>query len=164
MLNLAASLTLWISNLAALVAVILWSHSHNEINRPERVKMTLTILFVFTGRRRWRRGWRVPRRGLSFHNVRPLPHSAVRSLKGKRLPWPLIFDFFYMGCYTVRFQSISIFDLSLNRQRCAVHVCISKFLWYIFTQIFVQMLQYGGDQKKPVLVIVVLPATYRLNR
>lgn len=47
-------------------------------------------LLCFIGRRRGGGG---ARRGLSNHRILPLPHPAVSSLQGKRLPWPLIIDF-----------------------------------------------------------------------
>lgn len=47
-------------------------------------------LLCFVGRRRGGGG---ARRGLSNHRILPLPHPAVSSLQGKRLPWPLIIDF-----------------------------------------------------------------------
>lgn len=50
-------------------------------------------LLCFVGRRRGGGGGGGARRGLSNHRILPLPHPAVSSLQGKRLPWPLIIDF-----------------------------------------------------------------------
>jgi len=50
-------------------------------------------LLCFAGRRRGGGGGGGARRGLSNHRILPLPHPAVSSLQGKRLPWPLIIDF-----------------------------------------------------------------------
>lgn len=82
--NCAISVGLTAISLTFLCTAVLCSHLFVVTDgRP---------LLCFVGRRRGR-GRGGARRGLSNHRILPLPHPAVSSLQGKRLPWPLIIDF-----------------------------------------------------------------------
>lgn len=64
----------------------------NIFNRSLFVVTDEQPLLCFVGRRRGGGGGGA-RRGLSNDRILPLPHPAVSSLQGKRLPWPLIIEF-----------------------------------------------------------------------
>lgn len=86
----------------------------NIFNRSLFVVTDEQPLLCFVGRRRGGGGGGA-RRGLSNHRILPLPHPAVSSLQGKRLPWPLIIEFTFVWSFSFvyfRFSSFVYFGLA----------------------------------------------------